>query len=108
VTGRAVILAQLGELLGIDVRRVQPAPVHGKAGWRVTVAERRVPVVPGCSNCGYRYAPTVAIVRSGEVRNPKHLNRWTRSIGRPRALPPLTAEDGHRAVLLLHSLRDAA
>jgi hypothetical protein len=128
VTGRAVIRAEarhvaqvhaevrsaaeirgaLSELLGIDVRRVQPARAGGKAGWRITAAERRVPRVPGRTDCGYQFARNVAIVCSGELRNPRHLNRWTRSIGRPRGLPPLTAEDGHQAVRLLHALKEAA
>jgi hypothetical protein len=108
IRSAAEIRAELSRLLGIDLRRVQPAPANGKAGWRITVAERRVPRVPGRTDCGYQFAQNVAIVRSGQIRNPRHLNRWTRAIGRPRALPPLTAEDGHQAVRLLHSLREAA
>lgn len=106
---RRKLLAQLSEVLGIDVRHVQIMPTRDeKARWRITVAERRVPLVPGQTDCGFQYARNVAIVRSGECRNPRHLNRWTRSLGRPGPLPPLTAQDGHQAVRLLHALKEAA
>ncbi|HWC35941.1 MAG TPA: hypothetical protein VG650_14085 [Mycobacteriales bacterium] len=105
---RRELLATLSELLGIDVRHVQPAgSPDGKPRWRITVAERRVPVVRGRTDCGFQYARNVVIVASREVRNPRLLNRWVRSLGRPLSSAPLTAGDGHTAIRILHMLKES-
>lgn len=106
-------LAELRRLLAVAALDVHRDPGdQGYRGCHPTRPEFRSPRAPqwwitlDLPRHGEIRRLAISIGPSGSVRNPRRLNAIAGRLGRSRSLPPLTAQDGHSVIKLLHAIND--